>query len=223
MISLNLMAITKRNIVGKYIYSRVFNFEDYKTFVKLQKKGNNNEAIIYAANWLVKNAAHRGQIHHTELLFLQNMIERMGSKPIITAKGKRIVSLFSMLVVEPFLERFSSRKKIRKRLKLAMKKAHSKNRTGTSITEGLPYTMKQLVKHLENQFQEGMTWKNYGIYDHCWSIDHIYPKSRLPYDSIDHPNFQKCWALNNLRPMWVKDNRAKGDSIPDDIFYLTTT
>ena len=216
------MAITKRNIVGKYIYSRVFNFEDYKTFVRLQKECPHKQAVLYAANWLVKNHNNRGKIFHTEVLFLQKVIEKLESAPLTTAKSKRVISLFSMLVVEPFLERFSSRKKIRKRLKLAMKHAHSKNRTGTSITEGLPYTMKQLMKHLENQFQEGMTWKNYGIYDHCWNIDHIYPRSRLPYDSIDHPNFQKCWALNNLRPMWVKDNLAKGDSIPDDIFYLTT-
>jgi len=80
----------------------------------------------------------------------------------------------------------------------------------------LPYTPTQLGKHLENQFQEGMTWANWGNKEGCWSIDHIYPKSKLVYDSTSHPNFRICWALKNLRPMWHEDNLAKGASIPDE-------
>jgi hypothetical protein len=209
------MATTKRSIVDDC--NKPFNCEDYQRFLKLQKKGNNNATVLYAANWLVKNAEYRGEIFHTELLFLQKMIERMGSKPITTAKGKRIVSLFSMFVVDPFLDRFSSQMKIRSRLKVALKLAHrgvkGKKMRG-SIIKNLSYTMDQLIKHLENQFQEGMTWKNYGGYAHCWNVDHIYPRSRLLYDSVKHPNFQKCWSLNNLQPMWVKDNLKKGNLIP---------
>jgi hypothetical protein len=87
---------------------------------------------------------------------------------------------------------------------------------GKGMWSCLPYTPAQLKKHLEDQFQEGMTWENWGGRKGCWSIDHIYPKSKLRYDSLDHPNFQKCWALINLQPMWHEDNVAKGDSIPDE-------
>ena len=70
----------------------------------------------------------------------------------------------------------------------------------------LPYTPQQLKGHLESRFDSNMTWENYGIY---WEIDHIYPQSLLPYDSLDHPNFLKCWSLNNLRPLEITQNRKK--------------
>lgn len=76
----------------------------------------------------------------------------------------------------------------------------------------LPYTQEQLKEHLENQFDDKMTWDNYGSY---WHIDHIYPQSRLPYDSLEHPNFQKCWSLDNLQPLEAKANIRKGDKIDD--------
>lgn len=76
--------------------------------------------------------------------------------------------------------------------------------------EALPYTPEQLVEHLENQFDDKMTWDNYGSY---WSLDHIYPQSKLPYDSLDHPNFIKCWALENLRPLEATENLRKGNRV----------
>lgn len=75
--------------------------------------------------------------------------------------------------------------------------------------EHLPYTLEQLKEHIESQFEEWMTWDNYGQ----WHIDHIYPQSKLPYDSLEHPNFQKCWALKNLRPLCAKENIRKSDKI----------
>lgn len=68
------------------------------------------------------------------------------------------------------------------------------------------YTLDDLIKHLESQFLPGMTWDNYGE----WHIDHIIPVSVFNFDSYDHPDFRRCWALSNLRPMWAKDNFKKG-------------
>jgi hypothetical protein len=84
---------------------------------------------------------------------------------------------------------------------------------GGSILDHLPYSIAELKEHLESQFQPGMSWKNWGKGADKWNIDHIYPHSKLPYDSMDHPNFQKAWTLSNLRPLWEVENRAKGDKI----------
>ena len=81
---------------------------------------------------------------------------------------------------------------------------------GGKTFDELPYTPHDLKEHLENQFDDNMTWENYGSY---WHIDHIYPHSKLPYDSLKHPNFQKAWALSNLRPLEAKENQSKGDKI----------
>jgi 5-methylcytosine-specific restriction endonuclease McrA len=74
----------------------------------------------------------------------------------------------------------------------------------------LGYTIDNLKKHLEKQFREGMTWGNY-----CteWQIDHIIPVSRFNITSINDFDFKRCWALDNLQPLWKEENRRKADKI----------
>jgi hypothetical protein len=91
----------------------------------------------------------------------------------------------------------------------AMRRSGGSKR-GEKTFDALPYTPQQLCEHLEAQFDENMTWNNYGSY---WHIDHIYPQSMLPYDSYEHPNFLKCWNLSNLRPLEASANIAKGAKI----------
>jgi len=69
----------------------------------------------------------------------------------------------------------------------------------------LDYTFTQLISHFESQFTDGMSWDNMGQ----WHIDHIRPVSSFDFDSADHPDFKKCWALNNLQPLWATDNLSK--------------
>ena len=90
----------------------------------------------------------------------------------------------------------------------AIKKASNGNSTkGGSTFEHLPQTPQQLKEHIENQFEDWMTWDKWGE----WHIDHIIPQSALLYDSLEHPNFQKCWDLKNLRPLCAKENIYKSN------------
>lgn len=75
------------------------------------------------------------------------------------------------------------------------------------IFSKLGYTIQDLKTHIENKFLEGMSWDNYGE----WHIDHIVPRSWTPYCSMEDENFSKCWALENLQPLWAKDNISKGN------------
>lgn len=70
----------------------------------------------------------------------------------------------------------------------------------------LPYTLDDLIRHLEDKFQEGMTWENYGE----WHVDHIKPMSSFNIQSPEGKEFQECWSLDNLQPLWGKDNLIKG-------------
>jgi len=92
-----------------------------------------------------------------------------------------------------------------------------------SCLEFLPYSIRELKEHLEKQFEPWMTWYNHGVYissqwdDHnpstwVWQLDHIIPQSDLPYTSMENENFQKCWALSNLRPLSAKKNHSDGVS-----------
>lgn len=86
----------------------------------------------------------------------------------------------------------------------------------------LPYTVEKLKQHLEKQFEPWMNWDNHGNYNSIlwndndpntwtWQIDHIIPRSTLPYTSMEDKNFQKCWALDNLRPLSAKQNITDGN------------
>jgi 5-methylcytosine-specific restriction endonuclease McrA len=70
----------------------------------------------------------------------------------------------------------------------------------------LDYTPRELYEHIEAQFDENMTWENYGSY---WHLDHIIPQAALPYDSLKHPNFKKAWAIDNLQPLEKSENIQK--------------
>jgi hypothetical protein len=71
----------------------------------------------------------------------------------------------------------------------------------------LGYTPCELKIHFESQFTDGMSWENMSE----WHIDHIRPVASFDFDSTEHPDFKKCWALNNLQPLWAEDNLRKSD------------
>ena len=68
----------------------------------------------------------------------------------------------------------------------------------------------EIMEHLEKNFLTGMTWKNYGK---KWHIDHIIPTSFFKFSSTDDVEFKYCWSINNLQPLWKKDNLEKRDEI----------
>lgn len=63
----------------------------------------------------------------------------------------------------------------------------------------------ELRRHLENQFREGMTWKNYGIGG--WSMDHIKPCAI--FDLSDPEQQRRCFHFTNLQPLWESENSSK--------------
>jgi hypothetical protein len=71
------------------------------------------------------------------------------------------------------------------------------------------YTLEDLMQHLEKQFQPGMTWKNYGE----WHLDHIHPRAAHSYENSNDPDFKRCWALDNLQPLWATENKTKSAKI----------
>jgi hypothetical protein len=77
----------------------------------------------------------------------------------------------------------------------------------------LEYTAEDLLNHLESRFTSGMTWDNYGKGSDKWNIDHIIPDSSFKYDCFDHPEFKKCWALENLQPLWEPENLKKSNKV----------
>jgi hypothetical protein len=101
---------------------------------------------------------------------------------------------------------FRLRMNVSNAINKAIQKGKS-SKAGQSILGHLGYAIDDLERHLESQFDENMTWDNYGSY---WHIDHIIPQSDLPFASMEEENFKKCWALSNLRPLEASQNIVEG-------------
>ena len=88
-------------------------------------------------------------------------------------------------------------------------KNHLSSKNHQSTFSFLPYTIDELKQHLEKLFTKGMTWNNHTT--HGWHIDHIKPDSLFNYKLVEDKEFQECWALENLQPMWADENIKKGN------------
>ena len=98
---------------------------------------------------------------------------------------------------------------------------HSINKNNESCIKYVGFSMIELKIHIESLFEPWMNWDNYGVYNKnnwkdndqstwTWQLDHIVPHSEFKYDSYDHPDFKKCWCLDNLRPLSSKQNLIDG-------------
>jgi len=76
-----------------------------------------------------------------------------------------------------------------------------------STLELLGCSVDELKRHLELQFEEGMSWDNYGD----WHIDHIVPCAA--FDMTNAEERKKCFHHTNLQPLWACDNLKKGSRV----------
>jgi len=68
-------------------------------------------------------------------------------------------------------------------------------------------TPKELKTYIENKFQPGMTWDNWGVYG--WHIDHVVALSSAKTED----ELMKLFHYTNLQPLWAKDNILKSDKV----------
>jgi len=94
---------------------------------------------------------------------------------------------------------FRLKHNLRSRFYNAIKRGSKKG----SVLDLLGCSIKDLKKHLETQFIEGMTWENYGQ----WEIDHILPLNRCNVNK--KMELEKFCHFSNLRPLWMSDNRKR--------------
>ena len=96
---------------------------------------------------------------------------------------------------------YKLRRTLPARIKAAIK--HAKSEKCASSIKLLGCSIDQVRKHLEAQFENGMTWDNHGE----WHIDHIKPC--VAFDLTDPEQQRDCFHYTNLQPLWAQDNLQK--------------
>jgi len=90
-------------------------------------------------------------------------------------------------------------------------KAVRNNQKAGSAVSDLGCSVQHFKLHLELFFDEGMSWENYGLGKHKWTIDHIKPLSS--FDLTNRQQFLEACHYTNLQPMWYLDNISKSDTL----------
>ena len=125
-------------------------------------------------------------------------------KDRITKNRSASINYYHSLKKDPVkYSKFKLVHNLRKRISDVLKVKKTNNSGKGSKLFGC--TSQQLRDHLENQFQPGMTWENYGE----WHVDHIVPVSSFNLNDIEQRN--KCYNYTNLQPLWAEDNIKKSD------------
>lgn len=97
---------------------------------------------------------------------------------------------------------FAMMRRLRVRLQHALRAANGKKAHRT--LELIGCTPQELLRHLEAQFVDGMTWENRSL----WHIDH--KRSCSSYDLTIPDQQSECFHFSNLQPLWGEDNLRKG-------------
>jgi len=90
-------------------------------------------------------------------------------------------------------------------------KNHKITKNKKSWEDIVGYTEEELYNHIEKLFIDGMSWDLFLRGE--IHIDHKIPQSYFKFSSIDDLEFKKCWALDNLQPLWKIDNIRKQNKI----------
>ena len=93
--------------------------------------------------------------------------------------------------------------KLRRNVRIRINKFLKNKKNNSLDIIGCSYL--QLKENLEKQFNNGMSWDNYGK----WHIDHIIPLS----SANNEDEVYKLCHHTNLQPLWAEDNLKKSNKI----------
>lgn len=137
-----------------------------------------------------------------------NTFEKKGSVHIFCSIKCQYKGLYKRLKKQRSTYGIEINKRIRLRLSyrlwFLLKKAGLNKKY--SIMKHLGCNIKEFKSYLRIQFDDKMTFENYGKY---WHIDHIKPCSS--YDLTKEQDINKCFHYTNLQPLPAKINMSKQD------------
>lgn len=187
-IALSLFAHNKQSRDGLDRRCKECNSKDHKL--------NRNKRLQSEKSWVLRNPekvrAYKKKYRETHPEIMKAIYNRRAEKVLSTADGK-----------------------LNNLIRQVVKYSLKGNKQGKPWSELLPYTLEELKLHLESKFVEGMSWENHTKYG--WHIDHVRPISSFNITSCDCEDFQKCWSLSNLQPMWWRENLQKNNKLKEAI------
>lgn len=175
------------------------NHVDYKRLMNQQKgyskkwyKTNKDKHQKYMSLYYQEHQHQLQEYHHS--YYIQHKDEIIEKQKIYWAKRIKNDNLFHI--------KHCVRDNIRKAVKSRTNYSHLKEQTTEEI---LGCSIDDFIIYLEQQFQEGMSWDNYGL----WHLDHIIPLA----SAKNKEEVYKLCHYTNYQPLWARDNLVKSSAI----------
>ena len=127
----------------------------------------------------------------------------------IQKPNRRILGIKHITVNQYSKERYKKDPSTNIRIRIGSQIRYHLKKKNKGTFKNLPYSISELMTDLESKFTDGMSWENLDK----WHIDHIKPVCSFDIKSVESEEFKKCWSLNNLQPLWAKDNLIKGSKM----------
>ena len=183
-------ANTEKAKAARYAYYNA-NREKHRACVIAWNEANPEKLRAYTKAWRDKNP---------DKILAANRAWRKANREKVNTYAKER---------EANLRKIDPKFKLNGNIKAAINKALKGAKAGRHWETLVGYTIDELKRHIEMQFVDGMRWYNMGK----WHIDHITPISAFNFETPDHEDFKRCWALKNLRPLWAEDNLRKSNKL----------
>lgn len=95
--------------------------------------------------------------------------------------------------------------KLKTKLKTDIYISLKRKKKSKTLEQIIGLSLSEYKKHIENQFEDWMSWDNWGLY--TWHIDHIIPLSSAKTEE----EVYLLWNYTNLRPLSANENLKKGN------------
>ena len=191
---------------------------EHKIYAKNYREKNRLKLALQIKNWNQKNRdkllcyfkqyniINRGKrsIQAKEYYKKNRVVRIASSRKYIQENPERRSAYMKIYYQKPNVK---MGRLLRNRLNRALKEKQSLKVGNTFNLLGTD--IQGIKRHLEKQFQSGMTWDNRGFY--TWHIDHIKPLAS--FDLTKPEEQRKAFHYTNLQPLWMKDNLSKGARI----------
>jgi len=151
--------------------------------------------------WYQDNIEQVAQSH--KIWYIKNIDKKKEYETVYQKENKDKITIYRKKYLKEKMANdlnFKLKKNLRNRLTIALK---NNQKTGSAVKD-LGCSIEELKNHLENLFQEGMSWDNRSE----WHIDHIKPLAS--FDLNNRVELLKACHYTNLQPLWAKDNLIKG-------------
>lgn len=160
--------------------------------VKEWRNKNPKKALENIKIWQQKN---RAKLQETKKRWYHKNREKIRIKDRLRYKKKR----------------FTIKENLDGKISRRIRESLQNNKGGRHWESLVGYTINDLKQHIESLFTEGMTWEL--LMQGKIHIDHKIPISFFKYDKPEDQEFQYCWSLDNIQPLWAKDNLFKYNKI----------